>query len=153
MIPFELMWTEDEPAPARDRLVATGDPAADAYLRAGLGLPGAEYADHLARQSWQQAVADDDRLYGFRGTAERRQTAERRYDTARHERVVARTATRLARRDAEQSNPAAAALVTAELGTVRAVAAERTAARAAKDAARQARAERDARAAREAARQ
>ncbi|MEZ0076338.1 hypothetical protein [Planotetraspora sp. GP83] len=103
----------------RDQLVATGCREADAYLKAGLaGLP-AEQEAASSRAAWKRAVGADDQHAGFHGTAERRQRAERLYDQARRALAVAQAAEKQALLAAEEADPRAAALATAELQAAR----------------------------------
>lgn len=74
----------------RDRLVYPGNPAADAYLRAGRNLLAAQVEEESSRSEWLQAVDRDDKRNGFYGSAEARQRAEGRYDAHRHQLVAAR---------------------------------------------------------------
>ncbi|WP_433379201.1 hypothetical protein [Streptosporangium sp. CA-115845] len=99
----------------RDRLVSTGNAEADAYLRAGRNALPAQCAEESSRAGWLCAVENDEKRRGFYGAAERRQRAEKLYDTDRNALTVADRAEKRTRKAAEQADPKAAALVQGEL--------------------------------------
>ncbi|MEU4406262.1 hypothetical protein AB0F88_17205 [Streptosporangium sp. NPDC023963] len=102
----------------RDRLVYTRSPEANAYLRAGVAALFAQYEADDGRAHWFHAVARDERLNGFGGSAERRQRAERLYDECRRALSLALHARTRALREAEQADLVAAALVREELAAI-----------------------------------
>ncbi|SEU46767.1 hypothetical protein [Nonomuraea wenchangensis] len=98
-----------------DKLVATGNPIVDAYLKVARAMLVPQAMLEAAETVLDRAQQADAEKHGFHGTAERRQRAERAYDEANRQACAARRPEDHAKESARDADPHLYALAAAEV--------------------------------------